>query len=204
MKSKIWAGKYVTLQKLASKYDPSFAVAVNKEGSIHKLALKAEKTEQPANIFQWFRLFATYASVRMQRFPTEGQALLTYAVRIMDMQRSYGGFVWRSYDERFRQLKAVMPSLAWHKINWDICMEVINSTNPLLKAMPSQQKQANNQPFRSGSVPKGYCFRYNKGFCSNMQCRYSHKCGKCEGNHPLQKCPQKAQSFRRDNSAKSE
>ena len=200
LKSKIWSGRYVNLSRLSTKHDPSFSVAVTTEGRSPTLALKPSKSTAPTNIYEWQRLFATYASVYLERNQSEASAMMTYIVRIFDLQRNYGGYVWRTYDERFRQLRASVPSLPWHIVNWDICLEAIHASNPLLKPTFSQssqqrhkqqQHQHQQQPFRGGSVPRGYCFKYNKSACHERECRFHHKCGKCDRKHPIVKCPKK-------------
>ena len=48
-------------------------------------------------------------------------------VNILDMHRRHGGFAWRVYDERFRRLRALAPSMPWHLTNWDLAMDAIQT-----------------------------------------------------------------------------
>ena len=48
-------------------------------------------------------------------------------VNILDMHRRHGGFAWRVYDERFRRVRALAPSMPWHLTNWDLAMDAIQT-----------------------------------------------------------------------------
>ena len=53
--------------------------------------------------------------------------MLTYMVSIVDMHRRHGGFAWRVYDEKFRRVRALVPSMPWHQTNWELAMDAIHS-----------------------------------------------------------------------------
>ncbi|KAI0215029.1 hypothetical protein LSAT2_032948, partial [Lamellibrachia satsuma] len=60
---------------------------------------------------QWLRAFSTYPNVYVERYPAEAPSMFTCLCRIMDMHKRYGGMAWRVYDDRFRCIHALMPSL---------------------------------------------------------------------------------------------
>ncbi len=39
---------------------------------------------------------------------------MTYMVAIMDMSKRHGGYAWRVYDEKFRRIRALSPTLQCH------------------------------------------------------------------------------------------
>ena len=48
-------------------------------------------------------------------------------VNILDMHWRHGGFDWRVYDECFRRVRALAPSMPWHLTNWDVAMDAIQT-----------------------------------------------------------------------------
>ena len=133
-----------------------------------------------------------------------------YMIRILDMQRRYGGLIWRSYDEKFRKVKGKCQKLPWHVINWQIalpCINMVPGTNvnkgQVTNKRPfreqpgtSSQGQASGQAGKKDRILKGYCFKYDRsGSCPNNDCKFKHICSICGGEgHNRQKCHQKAKS----------
>jgi hypothetical protein len=200
VKAKIWEGKYVDLATLGEQKEPTVAVSVNKDDSL--VSLTPAKTPPPANIYQWQRLFATYAAIYAERFPAQAPALFTYSIRILDLHRQYPGTAWRTYDENFRRVRAHCPTLPWHTINWDMAMASIHmpTSQQAQESPPAKQKQ----PFRNQHVargttgqststrrftPRGHCFRFDqKGACATPSCQFKHTCTICGMGHSRQKC----------------
>jgi hypothetical protein len=202
VKTKIWEGKYVELSSLGDAKEPSVAVSVNKDDSL--ISLTPSKTPPPSNIHQWQRLFSTYAAVYTERFPAQAPGIITYAIRILDLHKQYGGTAWREYDENFRRVRAHCPTLPWHTINWDMAMSSIHlPTNQQAQVTPSTSQP--RTPFRGRHTAsntggqasssshrarqKGTCFRYDqKGSCANTKCLYKHTCTICGEGHSRQRC----------------
>ena len=184
-KTKISEGGYVELGSLASSSDTSVSVAVDDNGQ-PSISLTPGRAKPPANISEWLRLFATYASIYLQVHPHEASPILTYMVRIMDMAKRHGGYAWRLYDERFRRLRAMAPQLPWHLTNWDLALEAINT--PMYMPHPQQAQT----PFRAMQRPggKGVCYDYNgHGRCTRNPCPYPHICAICrKPGHSRRSC----------------
>ena len=172
------------------------------------ISVTPAKSAPPATIYHWLRLFATYAAVYTERYLAQGPAMWSYAIGIMDLHRQYAGTGWRTYDEKFRRVKAHCPTLPWHVVNWDMAMSAIHTTMPPQPSTSS--KPGNRQPFRSHSgshsgartgynrprmeqhgqpATKGVCFRFNQqGACDFVGCRYKHVCSSCGKGHSKQTC----------------
>ncbi len=126
VKKKIWAGEYVALETQHNIDGPppppppqTFTWDNN------RLSICTPKAINPDSIFAWIRLFNTYATVVCEEKEAAlGPALFTCQTRILDPQRRHAGFNWRSYDERFRALKAVCTSLPWELLRWEIVPEL--------------------------------------------------------------------------------
>ena len=116
VKCKIWEGGYVELGSLVAS-ESNMTVAVNNEGNQSSISLTPVRARPPGNVMEWLRLFSTYAAVYLDRHPGEAPGILTYMVSILDMQRRHAGFAWRLYDERFRRIRALAPSMPWHITN---------------------------------------------------------------------------------------
>jgi hypothetical protein len=208
IKAKIWKGEYVDLTTLGEGKDQAVSVAVNKNDSL--IRLTQSNPNPPGNIHEWLRLFATYAAVYVQAFPEQAAAIMSYMIRILDMQRSYGGLIWRSYDEKFRKVKGKCQKLPWHVVNWQIALPCINmvpgtsgNKGQALNKRPfrdqpgtSAQGQASGQTGKKSRIPRGYCFKYDKsGSCPTKDCKFNHLCSICGGKgHNRHKCPQKGNS----------
>ena len=130
LKARIWTGQYIDLPSLISIVG-RHSLTVNLDNGAPSLSLASPRTAPVEHIWAWLRLFATYAAVYTERQPQAAPGLFTYAVRILDLQRRYKGYMWRTYDERFRSLKAYCPQLPWHVINWDLANELIGEIQTL-------------------------------------------------------------------------
>jgi hypothetical protein len=174
--AKIISGQYIDLITL--QQDEDKVVQFDLETVQWGLGQKANKKIN--NVFQWMRLFGTYASVLVGAKPAMGQALITYMIRVMDMQRQYPGTdAYLKYDVRFRQLfakKEHAPHLCWEKVDTSILLDCLAGPSPL--ALDSTRPQSAGKPFRGGaSGSRGTCFDFNKtGGCNRQDCRFVHKC----------------------------
>ena len=191
IKAKIWEGVYVELGGLSSPTDPTVSVAVSHDGQQPSVSLTPVKAKPPGNIIEWLRLFATYMCVYLQTHASEAPSMLTYMVNILDMHRRHGGFAWRVYDERFRRVRALAPSMPWHVTNWDLAMDAVQT-------VVVRQSDTLQQPFRFGQRPNqqpargpsAVCFAYNgTGKCGRTACHFAHVCANCgRKGHPRIAC----------------
>lgn len=188
IKAKIWNGEYVDLGSLRSQVSSSLGMTVVEgiDGQ-PQVALTPARNKAPQTIYDWQRLYHTYAAVFLQRHPTQGPAIFTYLTRILDLHRQHGGTVWRLYDEQFRRLRAHLPTLPWHVLNW----QVLND------AMVNQPQSSSNFQEPKDRV----CFAFNrKGFCKlEEKCQYKHICSLCKSpSHPKSRCHKQSLSHESD------
>ena len=177
MKARIWSREYIDLTSLADHSSPSVSVSLLSDGK-PSIALKPAKTLPPGSFNQWLQLFCTYAAVYLERYQDEASSILTYIIRIFEMSKKHGGYIWRAYDEGFRKVRAFAP-VPWHKTNWDLVFNVQTAEN-------------RNLPFRKNFTPrfqnkgkqtkesKGICFSFNRsGKCTRQPCQFRHECTVC-------------------------
>jgi hypothetical protein len=203
VKAKVWEGKYIELSSLGDQKEPAVSVAINQDDSL--ISLTPSKVPPPANVYQWLRLFATYAAVYTERFPAQAPSMFTYAIRILDLHHQYRGTAWHTYDENFRRVRAHCPTMPWHTVNWDMAMSSVHI--PTTFQQTQKTATAAKQPFRgqptgrpqagqAGQAAKGkrltsrgHCFRFDqRGACTHTDCRFKHTCTICGKGHSRQKC----------------
>jgi len=176
VKAKIWAGEYVELATLNSaSVIPDSRELLSAEEK--KACPKYPKIE---NIWDWLRMFHIFASIYTSKHLELAPELFSYETRIIDLHRRYKGFVWKAYDERFRAARAVVPSLSWEKINWDLVMELIGDH--------AATSERNDKPHKH---PENVCRKFlSKGVCDfGASCKFRHLCGVCmKGDHSRLQC----------------
>ena len=200
IKAKVWAGQYIDLTTMSHAEEKPMCLAINSKNST--LSLSQPRTSGPIHIYDWLRLFGTYSALYTERNPEAAPGMFTYMVRILDIQKQYGGQVWKVYDEKFRRLKASRPTLPWCEIHWNTFMfafQPANSPNlpfqPFIPTRNNQQSQ-NQRPRNNATSPRSaktpnICYDYNnKGSCTFQDaCRYRHACITChKAGHPRIRC----------------
>ena len=190
IKSKIGSKEYIELSSLTDRSDPSVSVSVQNNGT-PTISLKPNKAQPPTSFYQWLRLFGVYSAVYLQKFPEQAPAMMTYISHILDLFTKHQGFLWRTYDEEFRKIRAYVDA-PWHNTNWDLMLQTSHKI-PQHNIIPQR-----NQPFRRGfnqqqgqppkqrqdlyRTPRGHCFSFDKnGQCTNktQPCPYKHECTRC-------------------------
>jgi hypothetical protein len=118
----------------------------------------------------------------------------------------YDGY-WVNYDEQYRLRKATSPSSSWGVVDmelWMLCVSIPPSGNI---GFGNVERQSRNSPpiahtshtvnlgstlnfQRRSDTNNSVCRLFNRG----LQCKfgkkfkYSHRCTKCNGNHPITNC----------------
>ena len=190
IKARIWAREYIELSTLREKGDPCVSVSLENNGK-PSISLKTTKGAQPASFNQWLQLFMTYAAVYLEKYPEEAPSMLTYMMRISDMAKK-PGYLWRSYDEGFRKVRAVSPVL-WHKTNWDLVFNTQMNAEPnfsVNRFQPFRRNQTVASQVQNRSK-QGICYSYNNGNCTSKRvpCPFRHDCQFCgKRGHPRVRC----------------
>ena len=178
IKAMIWAHQYIELGSLASAAEPTVSWTLDPHSQLPQPHVAPARVTPVSTFSAWLRAFCTYASVYVERHPSEAASLFSYIVRIQDMDRRHGGLAWRTYDEKFRRIHALLPSMPWHTTNWDLAMDAVHGDTTRVTAFrrPSPFRLARRPP---GSASSAVCFAWNDGRCANKQCRYRHACSVC-------------------------
>ena len=187
IKKKIWSKEYIELGSLMSK--PEGGAAVNMAyatGSQSHLSFTPAKPRQPATIYEWMSMFATFSAIYTLKYPEEAPSLFTYILRVMGLTKSHPStYIWRIYDERFRKLKQYAEHLPWQMLN----QHVLHEAQEVSSSKPSTEAKGEG-PVHNENVNK-CCHAFNrKSGCKNTAdaCNYRHLCSKCQGPHSADKC----------------
>ena len=178
-KIKIWNGEYIDLTNLLKQ---NFIVDQNPSGPLalqNRLLVvqtTKKKIKQISSIEMWIDAFINFISIYIEKHPEKVVDLLKYLVIIRDTASDNQIQKWIAYDQQFCLRMSKNPHKSWSTIDghlWPIC----GLTGSAYNKDPSTSNSA--------------CYDYNyKGFCSRMNCFYSHLCIKCSMSHPINACSQ--------------
>lgn len=210
MKEKAWRGEFMDLDLLL-KSARELAIDNNVQGDItlrgNSLTVVNKSTQPIKNIHVWSSAFMIYASLMLEKFPNKGLEFFKYMHTVrMAASRGYS-LGWVNYDEQYRLRKAASPSSSWGVVDmelWMLCVSTPPSGNIGFGNVDRQFR--NSTPIantshnvnlgsalnfqRRGDTNNSVCRLFNRGLqCKfGKNCKYLHKCAKCNGNHPIANC----------------
>ncbi|XP_048238247.1 uncharacterized protein LOC125372395 [Haliotis rufescens] len=118
------------------------------------------------------RLLSRHSEVRTT------QGLLSYMETIRTAALRFGGDAWSTYDQQFRHRMSRDPSRRWDNIDGELWLKYM-VTQPVLQ----QESGGRGAMTRvQGDIASQVCWDFKKFGCSRVNCKYTHKCGKC-GKH---------------------
>ena len=190
IRAKIWSGQYVELGSLIPRTEVSGGIQLSyARNSISQVSLIPSRPRQPANFTEWLRWFTIFASVYTEKFPDAAPQMFTYIQRILALaSRKPATYAWRSYDERFRQVKAFNPAATWHLVNETLWRDAEESTRNNFRDF---SRDTNTPAPKQDWSQKNYCRDFNQSGkrCTREPCSFIHHCSKCDKAHPAFRCP---------------
>lgn len=142
---------------LPNQQDDNFSVSVER-GAINFQQGKFKNI--PISIHQWTSAFLIYASIFIQKTPSDAAHLFKYIYMIRDMSFTTKTDSWRYSDEEFRTLRQSAP-LPWQEPLQELVMRA--NLQPF-------KFRSSNQPFPAKSKsnnfqnPKAkFCYSFNQG-----------------------------------------
>merc|ERR1712105_17860 len=97
------------------------------------ISIAGRPAKPPANIAEWTRLFNIYSSVYCTQHVHASHDLFKYVNKINSFHKRYENtYVWRAYDELFRQVKTAIPDLCWTKTDFDVLEEAMSMCNVVI------------------------------------------------------------------------
>ena len=192
LKTKIWAHEYVDFGLLlnSKKEHASFHLCLSKDATQSSpgqslITLEPnQKSKHINSIDMWVSAYQIFVGVYTQKYPVEAPLLMKYGEVIRDLAAR--GYNWRYYDENFRYLRQKEPkAYSWGSVHWELW---IRSQPPRHTfSQINSVKKIEGESKSSFRVPKGYCWKYHKGFRC-VECNYKHSCPLCQKDHQMLKC----------------
>ena len=171
-KATIWVHQYTYLGSLVPLTEPQEQVL-----SFHQqppMSMTQPQATSITTVGQWLPAFSMYTSVYMERYHTEAPSIFTYYYIMCR--------IIRVYDEQFRHIHTLVPSVPWHATKWKLAMDVVlGDMNWSVAHRPPQQTFWDYHP-QSGSADSHFtpCHRWNStGQCHFTNCHFKHTCRAC-------------------------
>ena len=186
--TKIRAGQFVDLADLL----PENVKAQDSEPQSYldgKLLVSTKKrVREITDIVTWVEAFTVYMWIFCCTHSSRWQDMTQYKLLILQTARQFSDKAWLHYDTAFRKDAAAAGLSDWSRMNSDLYN--------FHTRLPQQQQPptTSSSPSRSIVSSSVFCRSWNNGSCSwpYGQCRYRHRCEKCEGEHPCVNCPFRA------------
>ena len=174
IREKILNGEYVDLGTLLANTEQSNTLTLDSNGQI---TLQPKHTRKIDDINVWLDAFLIFTSIYTTAHPDSTQGLLKYMYNVKLGASRSSGLGWSDYDQQFRLKKVKNPSSPWGIIDQELWLLYMHSSAFLTQ--PSQGLYTTNRK----------CYELNnKGRCLLPNCRYLHKCLKCNNLHPAINC----------------
>lgn len=209
IKEKIWAGEYIDLAIfLKSARDMATETELNGDIAIKggQLTVLPQKRGSMTNVHVWTSAYIIFMDIMIQKWPNKAPDYLKYMHNIrLASSRGYG-LGWTFYDEQFRMRKARHPHSSWSDIDMELWLLYVST--PQRNAHPDHYIANQTYRFKPFDGPKGHqiqgegkhtdaqkmtCrnYNYNPNCRFGASCKFSHKCFRCSGSHPITKCQRK-------------
>ncbi|MCP4261718.1 MAG: hypothetical protein GY774_30080 [Planctomycetes bacterium] len=204
IKTKIWSGGYVELGSLIPRNENVSRINMRYvPGPNNQIAFTPAQSKQPASFQEWLSCFCIFATVYTEKYKLAAPQMFSYISRVQELSREEPlSYVWRQYDELFRKIKGLCPQLPWHVLQPQIlskarCMtdRIVMSTkrkfDPPARVQNKSKRSSSSYDNRQGNSMLGTCNIFNEGrTCPFKNCRYTHTCANCRGQHNRTQCTQ--------------
>ena len=197
IKTKIWSNTHIEFYDLLYPTKASkFTMGVHQSEDGTGLCILPGKPKTLLDIADWSTAFCIFATVYAKKFPHDLCHLLKHGENVRQIARDEGN--WAYYDNEFRKLRQAIM-VPWGMFHTELAHRALHSEKrgagfprPSWANRHSFRGQPPNATFRSppATHPKGTCFKYHTAkFRCEGPCNFPHSCYKCEGTHPVYRCP---------------
>lgn len=188
---KIWKNEYINLAVLLKRNqkrrgDETGNLYVNK---LLQLQTRPQVLKEINNIREWTDAFLIFMSIYLKKHQNKVFELLQYMSTIREAESRCQNLAWRDYDAEFRTRQALKQE-PWNKIYTDLWLKLMTNTSSVETQIPQTKLSTGLSGHYNQSRPaRGICFDFNKGRCYFKNCRFSHICLACKGEHAEKQCP---------------
>ncbi|VDI58659.1 Hypothetical predicted protein [Mytilus galloprovincialis] len=156
-----------------------------------QLIIQTKLSKKITDINTLIDAFLIYTSIYVGVHLEDTQNILKYMYSVkLGASRSIG-LGWKVYDQQFRLKKARNPAMSWATVDQELWLLYIHTVQPNVPSYGVNMVNTNRK-----------CYEFNNiGTCMLPQCRYIHKCLRCNGPHPAINCrvPQNEAGLRMGN-----
>ena len=185
--TQIKAGQFIDLADLL----PESVKAQDSEPQTYldgKLLVSTKKrVREISDIVTWVEAFTVYMWIFCCIHPSRWQDMTQCKLLILQTARLFSGKSWLHYDTAFRKDAAASGLNDWSRMNSDL----YHFHTRLPQKQQFQPPTFLSSPSRSMASWSIFYRSWNNCSCAwpYGQCRYCHRCEKCEGEHPLSTAP---------------
>lgn len=185
---KIWKHEYINLAALLKKNqkrrgEESGNLFVNEHGQIQT---RPKVLKEIGNIREWTDAFLIFMAIYLKKYREKVFELLQYMNTIREAESRCQNLAWREYDAEFRTRQALKLE-PWSKIYSDLWLKLMTNTNRL-ETIGFQPKAGFIGQSGQSRPMLGICYDFNKGRCYFRNCKFSHICLACKGEHGEHQC----------------
>ncbi len=161
---------------------------------------KKKGLKEVPDVSWWGTCFTLYERARVEAKPALAKQLAAYREAIVETARRHKWEYVARYDRCFRLEAAGKPDVEWNHMDAALLVREIATPSAAssratgLGGRGAQQSSESTSQRRERKL-QGACFRFNRqnGVCTfGQQCRFTHICSVCGGEHPATQCPSKA------------
>ena len=188
---KIWKHEYINLAALLKKNqkrrgDETGNLFINELGQIQT---RPKILKEITNIREWTDAFLIFMNIYLKKHQNKVFELIQYmsTIREAESRCLNQNLAWREYDAEFRTRQALKLE-PWNKIYSDLWLKLMTNTNKIDSQLPQTRMGPVGQLNQSRPT-RGICFDFHKGKCYFKNCKFSHICLACKGEHAEKQCP---------------
>ena len=199
IKAKIEKGEFIELERLLPRSNldndaEDRMELVNRDGQMFFVSAH-NKDNKIKNVRRWEQAFRVYAAIYSAANPHRSHEIWQYVYVINSAASCY---IWEEvaqYDYMFRQLMSRNPGRSWAVTYTQMWQMTLRHVIPKGNGNSGNYFPQNNNNNQGNNLPQGrkkkYCWKFNRGKCPDLSCRYPHKCFYCDGKHGLYTCYKK-------------
>ena len=190
VKKQIRKGDWVNFASLLEReveHGPARRFTLTEAGTFEEI-----QERRILHFYEWVDCFIVFMSIRIEGFPGECQGLLRHLQLVKSLHSQ--GKDGTKYDTLFRKSKCQHPYIHWGEYLPELVCELGEPVQqpPYLRPPLQSQPQA-SQLYHPAKAfidrPKGTCFSFNSTTgCHRSNCRFVHRCRRCQGTHLLMFC----------------
>ena len=167
------------------------------------------------DILLWVECFSSMVTVLSAKYPEKAPDFMSYLKVIVKASRTFKGDGWVTYDSCYRRNAALMKSLEWGRVDFNLYNETFTGqARPIRRCSYCNSEHhvesdctlaPDTRPYRDNkdryrdrypstrpSAPLIHlCHLYNAKYgnkCPYNPCKFTHVCLECKGKHPLSSC----------------